>query len=241
MSDKYQKIDGYFTFIEHFLPDIKIENLADELWKYAEKNLYKIDDRKDEVWNGLKASIENNMQEVSVRTFGDKGKIQTKEILEEFYLFVFDGKSIIKIDPSNNSKATSVLNKFTNYTKNKEHKSKNILQNYQVSHVFGKTLNCYAFTALWNILYLPKILDPLTGHESKGALTQQFTLLLQGYMKKNYRNQIEEFNEIMKKTFLPKIEEFRGRKDELDKKYGSEMVDKLFDKLNENFSIIPLD
>ncbi|NQJ73324.1 hypothetical protein HO539_08520 [Streptococcus suis] len=221
---------------------MKIGNLADELWKYAEKNLYKIDDRKDEVWNGLKASIENSSQKVSVRTFGDKGKIKTKEILEEFYLFVFDGKSIIKIDPSNNSKPTSVLNKFTNYTKNKDHKSKNILQNYQVSHVFRKTLNCYAFTAPWNILYLPKILDPLTGHESQGDLTQQFTLLLQDYMKENYRNQIKEFNEIMEKTFLPKIDEFKEKKEELYNRYkDSKMVDTFFKELDSNFSTIPLD
>lgn len=124
---------------------------------------------------------------VYVRTFGDKGNSETKSLLERFYKYIFSNKEVISLDSSNNSAPSSTLNKYTKYTKNKNHKSKNILFNYQMSHVFGKTLNCYAFTAPWNVVYLPKVLDPFTGHESKGELTEQFT---ENY--KNLSNQIIE-------------------------------------------------
>ena len=33
-----------------------------------------------------------------------------------------------------------------------------------------RTKNVYTFTALWNMVYLPKIIDPFIGHEAKSEI-----------------------------------------------------------------------
>ena len=161
----------------------------------------------------------------------DKEKISKK-------LWEFAEDSMYMIDEEKDKAPSSTLNKYTKYTKNKDHKSKNILFNYQVSHVFGKTLNCYAFTAPWNIVYLPKVLDPFTGHESKGELTEQFTEKLQEFVKLNYREQIREFNKTME-DLAPKVKQFKKE----IKKEGNIKEDTLkqfFKSLDESFSKIDL-
>lgn len=45
--------------------------------------------------------------------------------------------------------------------------------------MFGRTKNIYAFTAPWNIVYMPKILDPFTGHEAKGEMVDEYRMLFQ--------------------------------------------------------------
>ena len=220
MKEKYQKIDGYTEFFSFFFGENNKEEISKKLWAFAENSMYMIDEKKDEAWKSLNSRIDDRLNKsekyiqdkkiakVYVRTFGDKGNSETKSLLERFYKYIFSNKEVISLDSSNNSAPSSTLNKYTKYTKNKNHKSKNILFNYQMSHVFGKTLNCYAFTAPWNVVYLPKVLDPFTGYESKGELTEQFTEKLQEFVKSNYREQIREFNQTME-DLAPKVKQFK--------------------------------
>ena len=67
-------------------------------------------------------------------------------------------------------------------------KNKKEIINYQVSHIFGKTKNIYAFTAPWNFIYLPKIMDPLTGHEAQGYLKERFQFELEKRVVKIIEN-----------------------------------------------------
>ena len=76
------------------------------------------------------------------------------------------------------------------------------IQNYQVSHVFGRTKNAFAFTAPWNIVYLPKLLDPFTGHEAKGEDVAEFTRLFQAQCYQKFEDMILDFNEIMESDKL---------------------------------------
>ena len=69
--------------------------------------------------------------------------------------------------------------------------------NYQVSHIFGRTHNVFCFTAPWNIAYVPKIFDPLTGHETSGDLKDKFSNLFVNKAHKLFGDQIKEFNAIM--------------------------------------------
>ena len=89
--------------------------------------------------------------------------------------------------------------------------------NYQVSHIFGHTKNPYAFCAPWNIAFVPKILDPFTGHESKGELTKKITTLYKNLMLTNYQELIEEYNAIMD-SIKSDIEIFIGQTKMKDKK-----------------------
>lgn len=254
MSKKYKEIDGYKRFFEYFFDDNKNDNLIEEIWKFTKNNMYMIDDKKKKVeaWESLNFRIDkrlkksekyikdNNISKVYVRTFGDKGKENTKALLISFYEYIFDysEKEVISIDRSNNSAPSSTLNRYTEYTKTKNHKSKNILFNYQVSHIFGKTLNCYAFTAPWNIVYLPKILAPFTGHESNGKLTEQFTQKLQEFAKLNYKEQIEQFNKRMEEL-APKINKFKAKL-KSENEFDEQLIKQFFKSLDENFSQIDL-
>ena len=55
----------------------------------------------------------------------------------------------------------------------------------------------WAFTAPWNIVYMPKLLDPFTGHEANGAMVAEFTELFQrqGYVR--FARLIDDFNELV--------------------------------------------
>ena len=256
MQGKYRKIDGYTEFFSFFFNENNKEKISEKLWVFEKNNMYMIDEQKDDAWESLNFRIsarvkksekyikQKKIAKVYVRTFGDKGKSETKLLLECFYKYVFDNfdnKEVISFDPSNNSAPSATLNKYTKYTKNKSHKSKNILSNYQVSHIFGKTLNCYAFTAPWNIVYLPKILDPFTGHESSGELTEQFTQKLQEFAKSKYENQIKDFNKQMEKL-TPKINKFKAKlktEKEFDgKEFDEQLIKQFLKSLDENFSQI---
>ena len=74
--------------------------------------------------------------------------------------------------------------------------NKNI-QNYQTSHVYGKTKNVYCFTAPWNIVLIPKIIDPLTGHEAKGDFVGEFQKLFKDTVYNKFKECIEEYNSLI--------------------------------------------
>lgn len=46
------------------------------------------------------------------------------------------------------------------------------------------------FEAPWNICYTPKIIDPFTGHESKGDLPEEFQEYFLKYAQKKYKKYI---------------------------------------------------
>jgi len=134
---------------------------------------------------------------VFIRGFGRNGK--NTHLLEAFYATVFRNCSVA-VDPSNNKEPTQVLVRLTG-----EHKGKGgTLRNYQVSHVFGRTKNPYAFTAPWNVVYIPKIVDPFTGHESKGSRSNQFKAKFQRYIYEQFYELIKDFNKIVTDQALHK-------------------------------------
>jgi hypothetical protein len=97
----------------------------------------------------------------------------------------------INFDPTNNQKPSIVIQELTSHRKNVT------IANYQVSHVFGRTKNVYCFTAPWNIVFIPKIIDPLTGHEAKGDFVDEFQALFRQKVADTFRDQIHEYNDIM--------------------------------------------
>jgi hypothetical protein len=92
---------------------------------------------------------------------------------------------------SSNNKPTQLLQNLTGYRKNKN------IFNYQVSHVFGNTKNVFCFTEPWNIVFIPKIIDPFTGHESKGDCIDKFQRLFKNKLYETFFAEITEYNKIM--------------------------------------------
>ncbi len=92
----------------------------------------------------------------------------------------------IQKDSSNNSEPTKLLREITGFSKSIKNDTddKEKIINYQVSHIFGRTKNPFLFTAPWNIVWHPRILDPFTGHESKGANADKYKFEFLKHSKK---------------------------------------------------------
>jgi len=183
-------IDGYKQFFEI----VKKE----DFFEFGLKNIITIEKETVSIlWKELLYNIENKSKDLFIRSFGRNGR-GNKSFLN-FYKSIFSID--INFDPINNLKPTQLLEKNTAYKKNKN------IFNYQVSHVFGHTKNVYNFVAPWNIVYIPRIVDPFTGHEAKGEYADEFKKLFQKYIFQKFYTEIEEYNKIME-TLYPKIEEW---------------------------------
>jgi hypothetical protein len=78
------------------------------------------------------------------------------------------------------------------------HRVNKTIFNYQISHVYGRTKNVYCFTAPRNTIFIPKIIDPFTGHEAKGSFVNEFQLLMRNKIQAKFIESINEYNELMK-------------------------------------------
>jgi|JI8StandDraft_1071087.scaffolds.fasta_scaffold78376_2 hypothetical protein len=181
--------DSYEVFFKKFVK-------KEDFFKFGLEEIIYIDSKKAEIkWNELKKSIKNN-QKVFIRGYGRNSS--GSELVLNFYKKVFQNKNIV-IDKTNNLEPTKVLNECTEYRKNikKDSDTFKKIQNYQVSHIFGKTKNPFLFTAPWNIVYIPKMLDPFTGHESKGENTSEFRKLFHKKSYTKFKNLIEDYNSVL--------------------------------------------
>lgn len=168
------------------------------------ETIYAPIDKAQEGWDELKRRISNN-DTVYIRGFGWDSK--GSHLFQEFYSQVFGNKNV-KIDPSNNKEPTTVIRKMTGYSKIESVKYETI-RNYQVSHIFGRTKNIFMFTAPWNIVYLPKLIDPFTGHEAKGDLIKEYQTLFRQKSYAHFKPLIEEYNKIISDPVLQtRIDEY---------------------------------
>jgi len=179
--------DSYLKFFKKF----KITQ--NELVEYGLSDIIFIPLNKAEVeWNGLKKRVLSG-EEASIRGLGRDAA--NTPIMIDIHKHLFKN-SKIKKDPTNNAGPQRLLEKLTGYSK-KKNKLNNEIRNYQVSHIFGRTKNALAFTAPWNIVYMPKLFDPFTGHESKGNITKEFTESLKKKTYEKFKKLIEDYNEIV--------------------------------------------
>jgi hypothetical protein len=149
-------------------------------------------DKAEPAWLELKANIANN-NKVYIRGFGRNST--GTHLFQEFYRHVL-GNEQVTVDPTNNNQPTKLIRDLTGFSKTKSSRHKPI-QNYQVSHVFGRTKNVFAFTAPWNIAYIPKILDPFTGHEAKGDMIDEYQALFKQQGYKHFEPLIEDYNKLI--------------------------------------------
>ncbi len=166
------------------------------------ETIYAPYEKVEEEWLKLKQRIHNN-ENVFIRGFGRDAN--GTHLFQEFYKRLL-GNENVKKDPTNNAEPTKIIRALTGYSKTNNSKYE-LIRNYQISHVFGRTKNIYAFTAPWNIVYMPKMLDPFTGHEAKGEMIDEYTALFQIQSYKRFAKFIDEFNAIITKpSFLDNTE-----------------------------------
>ncbi len=145
-----------------------------------------------DAWGRLKDKILFG-EEVFIRGFGRNAG--GTYLFQKFYSNLLGNKNVVK-DPTNNSEPTRLLREWTGFSKSGGKNYKPI-RNYQVSHVFGRTKNVYCFTAPWNIVYVPKLIDPFTGHEAKGSYVDEYSGLFQKETFKRFMPLVEDFNRIV--------------------------------------------
>ena len=136
-------------------------------------------------WENIKKQVNDGI--ILVRGCGRHADSQ--DIANSAYGKLFCVKKI-DVDKTNNANPGKYYTLF-------EKESGEKLYNYQVSHVFGRTKNPYAFMGLWNISLVPKLLDPLTGHESHGLYKNGFQKLFKKRSFDLYPDILEDFNAIM--------------------------------------------
>ena len=219
--------DSYLNFLEKF-------NISNE--DFIEYGLNDIifvpNDKVISEWEILKNKVYSN-QEVYIRGMG-RDATGTKYMLE-VHKNLF-GNSNIKKDPSNNAYPTKILENLTGFSKRKS-KNSNLISNYQVSHIFGHTKSALMFMAPWNIVYIPKLFDPFSGHESKGELTQTFTSKLKEITYEKFKVQIDDYNSIVNNSKF--IDSLNSSIENL-KSNNSEMPQKLLNSIKNEFSEIKI-
>ena len=219
--------DSYLNFLEKF----NISNK--DFIEYGLNDIIFVpNDKVISEWEILKNKVYSN-QEIYIRGMG-RDAAGTKYMLEVRKSLC--GDSNIKKDTSNNAHPTKILENLTGFSKRKL-KNSNLISNYQVSHVFGHTKNALMFMAPWNILYIPKLFDPFSGHESKGELTQIFSSKLKEITYEKFKGQIDDYNSIVNNS---KFVDSLNLSIENLKSNNSEMSDKLLNSIKDEFSEIKI-
>lgn len=186
-------------------------------------------DKVEREWLNLKNRILDN-KSVFVRGFGRDAA--GTHLFLNFYENIFKHSNIVK-DPTNNQQPTKLLESLTGLKKNKD------IRNYQVSHIFGRTKNIFTFTAPWNIVFMPKLLDPFTGHEAKGDMIDEYQKLFQQQSYDKFKSFIDEFNDIINNTHL--VKKIGDYFEELhDSNADTKMIFKFEKAVREEFSPIAL-
>lgn len=163
-------------------------------------------DEAEQEWKILKDRIQNN-ETVHIRGFGRDAS--GTQLFFDLYNGLFSHTNVIK-DSNNNAEPTKLIAELTGYSKSGK-AGFDPIRNYQVSHIFGRTKNIYTFTAPWNIAYIPKILDPFTGHEARGDTPKEYRTLFQKQAYERFRYLIEDFNTLMNAQSL-----IKGKQDFID-------------------------
>lgn len=206
----------------------------DQFFEFGLKEtIYSPFDKAEMLWEQLKKKIFND-KEVYIRGFGRDSS--GTHLFQEFYIHLV-GNSQVKKDPTNNKEPTKIIRDLTGYSKTKS-ATHEAIRNYQVSHIFGRTKNVFTFTAPWNIVYMPKMLDPFTGHEAKGELIDEYTEQFhkQGYLK--FKPLIDDYNTLVSENkFIEKIEHTLNTMGS-NSSYTKKDIEKLRKSVKEEFTPI---
>ena len=193
-------MDSYIEFLKNFEIDINdafswgIENTIFPNMEIVEK-----------AWIELRAKITNN-QPVYIRGYGRDA--HATHLYFDFYKYLFNNECVKK-DPTNNAIPQRNIEKLTGLKRNRD------IFNYQVSHIFGRTKNIFLFEAPWNIAYVPKIMDPFTGHEAKGDLPIKYQALFLQKAVERYEKYVKEYNSLIQGLNISdKISQFYNIKKE---------------------------
>lgn len=216
MAKTTNKINSYTEVFGELSRNIGCTVTVEDLFKVGLEKIIRVTDNQacQDCWEKLVGDVTtpSSTERVFVRSHGRNGS-GTGELL--MVLKEVFGRDFTK-DPSNNLGPKTLLANLCG----------NNYEDYQISHVFEeRTNNPLLFTAPWMICYTPKIIDPFTGHESKGfpafreefvdwafqvnaAYIDEYNAIIQAYWKKlksvlNATSYEESFQKHMVATLAP--------------------------------------
>jgi len=187
-------LDSYEALIPQYIS-------KEDFFTYAvEKTIYIPDSKIKEEWSKLKTKLEEN-KTLYIR--GSKASAEN-QMLFDFYKTVFKNDSIKK-DPSNTQNPSKLMDEFSGYKKKD-------LKNYQLYSPFAKNKNVLLFCAPWNIVYIPKILDPLLSDEAKTPLALEFKEFFLKSCYEKFKVYVDDYNKkITNDYFVRAMDDyFRG-------------------------------
>lgn len=189
--------DAYDTLFKHIDKELFFRNSLEDI-------IYIENDKIDSQWLDLKYDIFNN-QTIYIRGYGRDAQ-KTKYFLT-LYKYLFENENVNK-DSTNNAQPSKLIKCNTNYCKViKENKNEKLaIRNYQISHLFGRTKNPLLFNCAWNIAYIPKYLDPFTGHETQGNYSSEFKNIILPILKEKFEVYIKDYNAILESKILDQID-----------------------------------
>lgn len=178
----YAVKDSYQEFLDFFGIS------KDDLYKWGiNSTIFPSFPEVDDAWEDLKDRIFND-KVVYIRGYGRDA--HATQLYKDLYMYLFNNHNIEK-DSTNNALPHRHIQKLTGLRRNKD------IYNYQVSHIWGHTKNVFLFEAPWNICYTPKIIDPFTGHETRGVWPAEFQKLFVSHARKMYKKYIDEYNQLL--------------------------------------------
>lgn len=175
-------MDSYQKFLNHF--DINKEALFE--WG-IETTIFPPIEKVIQEWELLKARVLTN-QPVYIRGYGRDG--HGTQLYKDLYRFLFGNEHVEK-DPTNNAMPQKCIQRLTGLKRNTD------IYNYQVSHIWGHTKNVFLFEAPWNICYTPKIMDPFTGHETKGSWPEEYQKIFLDRAMELYKPFVADYNKLI--------------------------------------------
>ena len=188
-SERPDAVDSYEEFLRYF----HLDRQAFFQWGISAAIFPPIE-RVGPAWEDLKKRIYTD-QRVYIRGYGRNA--HRTHLYQELYRHLF-GNAHIAVDPTNNARPQRSIEELTGLARNRD------LYNYQVSHIWGHTKNIFLFEAAWNLCYMPKLMDPFTGHEAKGEGPAIFQAMLLAQAWERYRPFLTDYNRILSEEHIPK-------------------------------------
>lgn len=173
-------IDSYQQFCDDF------HITPDELYQFGiRRSIFATPEEAWNQWQSIKRALQGE-GELKIRKYG---RAESNPFIS-MYKQIFP-QAQISIDTNGNSSPRAIIQKVTNRTIN------DTIFNFEVSHVFGYTKNPLLFNAAWNFFFCPKLIDPFTGHTSKGRWPEEYQPLLRESVLTKFSRCISDYNKML--------------------------------------------
>ena len=160
-------------------------------------------------WERLKGSLLNG-HELRIRAISGNDNDREFQFYKRLNAYLFNNEALGR-DCTGNYYPRRNLEKAVGWRVTiRPDRDMGILVNFQTSHVLsGRTHNPLLYSAVWNIVFTPKIIDPFTGDEAQGEVAEHFRNVFLQRVRARFINCIEDYNRFVRENqILERIQQF---------------------------------